>query len=238
MPDRVEIEAVGETREERAEYHRHAGCLNQQRGADHDEERRRCEYFRNAGLCRHPEHRPQQQSAADDEADQRSGHQGDLRDIDTRRLRGARAEQRQQSDEGDGGQVLEQQDRKSRATLTARQLLLFGEHLQHECGRRERQHQPQHNRRIDLESQQPGNRADRDRARHDLRCAETKYHAPHDPKARRLQLEANDEQQEHDAQFGEVQDVLGVVDEGEPERADDNAGREVAEYRSKAQPAA
>ena len=61
----------------------------------------------NARMRGHPEHRSQQQSAADHEADERSGHQGDLREIDTRLQRNVRAEQRQQGNEGDRRQILE-----------------------------------------------------------------------------------------------------------------------------------
>ena len=116
-------------REECAQDHRHAGRLYQQGGADYHQQRCGGKYFGNARIRGYSEHRSQQQSAADHEADQRSDHQGNLCEIDTGFERSIRAEQWQQGNEGDGRQVLEQQDGKSGATLAGCQLFLFGEHL-------------------------------------------------------------------------------------------------------------
>ena len=57
--------------EERAERHRHAGLLHQQRGAEHDQERRRGHHLARAGLRQQPEERIEQIAAGDD--DQRDG---------------------------------------------------------------------------------------------------------------------------------------------------------------------
>ena len=70
----------------------------------------------------------------------------------------------------------------------------------------------------------------------DLQRAEPENLAPQAPQPRRLHLEADDEEEHHDAEFGDVQDRLGVVKDGEPERADDQAGGEIAQDRAEPEP--
>src|SRR5205814_918062 len=52
----------------------------------------------------------------------------------------------------------------------------------------------------------------------------------------RLELEADDEEQEHDTEFGERVDRFGLLDELESPRADRDAGEKVA--RDRAEPEA
>ena len=53
--------------------------------------------------------------------------------------------------------------------------------------------------------------------------------APQRPQPRRLELQADDEQQEHDAEFGDLQDLLAAGDQPR-RRADGDAGGEIAEH--------
>ena len=73
-------------------------------------------------------------------------------------------------------------------------------------------------------------------AKPDLHCAEPEDLAPQAPQPRRLHFEADDEEEHHDAEFGDVQDCLRVVKDGEAERADDEAGGEIAEDGAEAHP--
>jgi len=51
----------------------------------------------------------------------------------------------------------------------------------------------------------------------------------HDPQARRLQLEADDEEQQYDAELRDLADVGEVVEEAQAPRPDDEPGRYIAE---------
>ena len=70
--------------------------------------------------------------------------------------------------------------------------------------------------------------ASSDAGDHDLRQAEPENLAPQAPQPRRLELEADDEQQEDDAELGDVQDFFAAGDQPRC-RADGDAGGEVAE---------
>ena len=70
----------------------------------------------------------------------------------------------------------------------------------------------------------------------DLGEAEAEDVAAHRPEPRGLHLEADDEEEHHDAELGDVQDRLRIVEEPEAERADREARREVAEHRAEAEP--
>ena len=74
----------------------------------------------------------------------------------------------------------------------------------------------------------------------DLRAAEAEHGVAHRPQALGAQLEPDHEQQEHDAELGEVQDLLGlVVGEHAPDRrgTEQNADDEVAQHAADAEPA-
>ena len=77
----------------------------------------------------------------------------------------------------------------------------------------------------------PTPRPEQQRAQEHLRGAQAEHQAPHDPQARRLQLQPDDEEQQHDAELGDVRDAADVTDEVETPRADDETGGHVAEDR-------
>ena len=78
-------------------------------------------------------------------------------------------------------------------------------------------------------------RRQRPRRHADLRRAEPEDVAAHREQPRRLELEPDDEQQEHDAELGDVADGLGLADERQAGRADGDAGGEVAEHGAEAE---
>ena len=47
-----------------------------------------------------------------------------------------------------------------------------------------------------------------------------------------MELESDQEEQKHDAEIGDVQHLLGRVDQPEPVRPDQRAGDEIAEHRA------
>ena len=58
---------------------------------------------------------------------------------------------------------------------------------------------------------------------HYLQCPEPENQPPHPPQACRSQLYANDEQQQDDAQLGQLADLGNLVDQREPGRTDENS---------------
>ena len=71
----------------------------------------------------------------------------------------------------------------------------------------------------------------------DLPAAEPKYRPAHGPEAARLQLETDDEEQEDDAELGEMKDLPLVVHQVQRPGADDQACQHVAEDRAHSGPA-
>ena len=71
-------------------------------------------------------------------------------------------------------------------------------------------------------------------AQDDLRRPQAKHVAAHDPQARRLQLQADDEQQQHDAELGDLREPADVADQVQAPWADDQARGDVAEDRGQA----
>ena len=69
-----------------------------------------------------------------------------------------------------------------------------------------------------------------------LRQAQGDEAIAHAPQAMRLELKADDEEQEHDTELGERVDRFGLLDELESPRADRDAGEKVA--RDRAEPEA
>ena len=66
----------------------------------------------------------------------------------------------------------------------------------------------------------------------DLRDAEPEDLAPQAPQPRRLHLEPDDEQEHHHAELGDMQDRLRAGEQLQPERADHQAGGQVAQHRA------
>jgi hypothetical protein len=67
--------------------------------------------------------------------------------------------------------------------------------------------------------------------------AEAEDLAAQRPQPRGLHFQPDDEQQHDDAEFGGVEDVFGVGEEPETERADGESRCEIAEHRAEAEAA-
>ena len=70
----------------------------------------------------------------------------------------------------------------------------------------------------------------------ELQRAAAEHRRAHRPKALRLELEADHEQHQHDAELGEMQDRLDVLDEPQSPGPDRDAGEEVPEDGAQTQP--
>ncbi len=64
----------------------------------------------------------------------------------------------------------------------------------------------------------------------DLESAEADDGLSHDPQAFRLQFQADDEQQQHDPEFGEMQNLVHVAHQAQPRRPDGGPGSQVAQH--------
>ncbi|MNC47534.1 hypothetical protein D3C76_843570 [compost metagenome] len=117
--------------------------LHQPSGAQHDQQGRGGRQFRQARTHRPLEYRGQQITAknnqhtnADNHSQQGPGTFVSSADIAT--------EQRHHGNQGNGGNVLEQQDGHGQAAMRFAQVLALGQYLQAKGGGRQRQAQPQH----------------------------------------------------------------------------------------------
>ena len=104
---------------------------------------------------------------------------------------------------------------------------------QHLRGRGKRERQAECERRFPGEAgrreDQPGEREAGDG---DLGEAEPENVALQPPQPRRMELEPDQEEQQHDAEIGDVEHLFRCVDEAEPLRPDQGAGDEIAEHRA------
>ena len=219
--------------EERAERHRQADRLHQQRGADDDEQRGRGEHFAAA--------------EARDELQRRAGSAtrlttmtstiaatpfaASIQPLSRAGLVGARAAAGARSaesppDPGTAGS----RTRAVRSDSTARR-----------ARRATRARSPSTTSRGRSRRRWPPARRNRARARRtanatpvtsDLRAAQPEHGLAQRPQPRRLELQPDQEQQQHHAELGEAQRCLRVADDAEPPRADERAGGEVAQHRA------
>ena len=145
------------------------------------------------------------------------------------------AEQRQRGEHGNHRQVLEQQNGESRlpALRTERAALVQG--LQRERGRGERQRHPGDQRDAHVDAQEQRDAGDqRDRAQH-LRQSQRDEPRAHVPQPVRLELEADDEEQEHHAELGEGADRLRLADQLKAPRSDGDSSEQISRHRAQAE---
>ena len=116
--------------------------------------------------------------------------------------------------------------------MTRGKLAFLGENLQHEGGRGHRQSEADDQRRGEVQAERQRNEPHQGACNENLRGTESEYRAVQDPQPRRLQFEADDEKEKHDAEFREMQDVVDGGDELQPPRTDDDARSQVAEHRA------
>ena len=125
------------------------------------------------------------------------------RDLQRRVLLLRRRKHAREREEGHDREVLEQQHAEGEPPVRAVELVLLGELAQHDRGRGHRHGAAEQDRDRQREADRPADRRD-DRGRAaDLQAAEREHLAAHRDQARQRELEAEREQQEHDAELGE-----------------------------------
>ncbi|MNF72346.1 hypothetical protein D3C84_543220 [compost metagenome] len=226
-----------QTGEERAQCHRYADQIHQPRRADHHQQRGGGGNLRQTGAGDHTEHRSQQIPSADH-------HHGDAAQNAQAVVqilgRGggviAARQQRHHGDQRDRCDVLEQQNRECQTPMGAGQFLAFGQALQAEGRGGQCQAQPQHNRAVQrLAKHEQRHHANHRSGQQHLRQTDAKHRFAHHPQAARRQLQADDKQQQHHAEFGNMTDALRVADQPQYRRPDDHPGKQITQHRPELQ---
>ena len=108
--------------------------------------------------------------------------------------------------------VLEQQHRERAAPHRRGEQVALVHRLHRDRGRRQREREPGDDRRLPAAGpQREAARGEHGAAQRELQRAAAEHRAAHRPEPLRLELEPDDEQHQHDAELGEVQDRLDVV---------------------------
>ena len=143
-----------------------------------------------------------------------------------------------QGDQRDRRQVLEQQHGEGQPAVAQRQLALLLQHLQREGGRGQRQRQAGEHGGRPGQAERHGDGGQHQRGDRHLGAAQAEDGGAHGPQALGAQLQADQEQQQHHAELGEMQDrvhLVDRVDEAQPERADQHADQQIAQHVADAQ---
>ncbi len=215
---------------EGAERHRQAKRFHKQRRAEHQQQRRGSEDLAHAGSGDIAEQRPQQETAADQHAAERRHLERDLRPV----VAGAAGagQNRDQRQRRDHRHILEQQYREAELPPFVAVHALLAHQLQRHGGGRHRQADAADHRRLPGEVRQVQQRAQHRRGDQHLAGAGAEDRTPQLPQLAGVQLQADDEHQEHHAQLGEVQDLVDVANEAQSPGADSDAGDQIAQHRA------
>ena len=212
--------------------HRQADQHHQVGNADYQQQRCCGKDLGRAAAGNPAQQRAQQQATTEDDG---GDHADDLEGFECRGAgcvgcarRTGRAQHRHQRQDGDGRNVLVQQDGKRRLTTAGAQQVAFSQRLQGNGGGRQRQSQATHQRHAPGQAGEQGRAAQQQRAAEHLRRAQSKNGPAQAPQPRRLQLQPHEEQHQHHTKLGKVQDVLHIAHPPEAPGPDGNAGRKVA----------
>ena len=247
-----------------AERWRQADQHHQKGDAEHHQERDEGRNLGQLGGMDEAKHRARQEMPGqDDAAHDRQGQQGDTparqrlhqrhqrlggrdrfgvgRIGDAEGLGGdgkvaARGQQWDQRQHRHHRDVLGQQHGKAGAPATGAHQVLLGQGLQHDGGGRQRGQQPQDQRHLPAQPEPDQGGGDQRCGQGDLQAAKAKQAVAHLPQGAGLQLQPDQEQHHHHAEFGEVLQVGGFAP-GEAEQGPQHqAGGQVAQHRAQPQP--
>ena len=109
------------------------------------------------------------------------------------------------------------------------QLSALGKRSDDQRGRRQGEAQADYQRRFPREPERDGGQREQRAGYADLRAAETEYRAAQRPQPRGIEFEPDQEQEEHHADFRELQRRLGGAYDAESPRTDQHAGGEITQ---------
>ncbi len=146
------------------------------------------------------------------------------------------AQRRDQHQQRADRQILCHQDTERAAAETRVHLAPLRQQAQHDGGGGQRQGGADRDGGRNAEPGQDADASQNGRGRHHLQGAQHEHGPRQLPQARDRQLQADREQQEHDAQLRQRLGRVHVADEIEEGRADDQAGRQVSDDGAELQP--
>ncbi len=213
----LELVAVGGFGQQRAgdegaERGRHARVLHEDGETDDGQQRRRRHRLLDAREGDEAHEMVEQIVPGDDRDgdDPEPSEAGDQ--IHFRRaVDGRDGEQRCQRDERDRRNVLKQQDREAETPVAGVEVARLLHDLQGKRCRRKGQRETNEDCRLPSEPKGKSDQGQHEAGYPDLRAAEPEHGVAHRPKPLGAQLEPDHEQQEHDAELGEVQKLLRLV---------------------------
>ena len=237
--DLMAIFGVGEQRagDERPERRRQSHRLHDQRHAHHREQRARGHRLAHARGGNEAVEPAQQEAADDNHPD--DGEDGNAGALEIHaRLVAAEREQRHQRNQGNGGEVLEQEHREGEAPVTRGELALLLQHLEREGGRRQRQRQTDEQRLPGRKAEHHANRREHEGGGDELRRTEAENSRAQGPQSYRTELEPDHEQEQHDAELAELENLLDIVEGVEGAQhvgSDDHTGGEITQHGADAE---
>ena len=222
-------------RHEGAQRHRQAHRLHQHANGDHQQQGKRREDFAQVRLGDEAQDGVDEEAPADHQRRQHGGQLGHAQPARFAAMRDQPAQERHQRDHGNGGDILEQQDGKAGGTGRRTHQFSFAQGGQHDGRRRQRQPQCAHQRRAPVHAKGHGQGAQPRADDTHLRPAPAENRTAQQPQAFGLELQADQKQQQHHAEFGKAEDHLDILDQAQAPRPDDDAGHQVAQHGAHAQ---
>jgi hypothetical protein len=217
--------------EERTQRHRHADRLHQRAHAEYEKQREGDEDIALTRAGDNAQQWAQQKVAGDDQ-------HGDQRKAAPQRhpvqaaARLLRREQPEQQDERNDGEVLKQQHREARLAARRGEQALLLQRGERDRGRGHGESHASDQRHLEGQAERPAERRHGGEGGGHLHRAHAEDRAAHLPQLPRLEIQSDEEEQQHDAKFREAADRLGVRHELRSPRADGHAGGEKAEHRA------
>ncbi|MNH31118.1 hypothetical protein D3C79_914530 [compost metagenome] len=83
----------------------------------------------------------------------------------------------------------------------------------------------------DIQGQRPQQRS----SQQHLRQPDAEHRLAHHPQPAWRQFQADDEQQQHHAEFRDVRDAFRIADQAQPRGADDHSGKQITQHRAQLQ---
>ena len=240
----IGLELVAEVRfgqkhpgKEGAERHGHADRLHQHGRAEHDEQRRGGERFTRPGAGQQAKQRIKRVMAGEQDEGQsreslRQANQGFAHGAGERVAAAKQGNQRQRRGDGD---VLRQQDGKGAPSIGGLRIAALLQQVHGDGGGRKGQGYARRRRAEKTQVQEFfGGEADDRGGQDHLAEPDHANVAPHGAQPRRLERQADQKQQQHHAELGNVQGQARVGDKAEAGWTDRHAGGEIADHRSEA----
>ena len=222
--------------DEGAELERQARLLGGEARGEHDQERGRREHLVGGHPGDEVQHRADQEACGERDHQHHRHRFGHGHEKAGREGAAGLAERLDQDQERPDRDVLDQQDRDRDAPELGERAPEIAQHLEHHRGRRQRERAADDDRRLAAQAGEAGHDRDHGRGHQELR--ERQPIDPHAEQAQplELQLQAETEQQEHDAELGQHVHRVQIPDHAEARGADRRAADQEAEHRAELEP--